>query len=79
MRWSNDLRPRYSLHFEGPDGRPPRDGQVRSLISDTLDDAKFEAAILYAAVDPAVLPQAYRIVKGARRVVYRYPESPSRV
>jgi hypothetical protein len=76
MSWSNDTPPRYSLHFEelaGPVARP--EGCGLKLVADSLEDAKLEAAILYACVDLPTPPKAYRIVKGARSVVYRYPEA----
>jgi hypothetical protein len=78
MRWSNDLPPRYFLHFGWREGQPEGDGKVRGLIADSLEDAKLEAAILYACADLTKLPTAYCIVKGARRVVYRYPEGAAR-
>ena len=76
MSWSNDAPPRYSLHFEGsasPAARPQ--GCGLKLVADSLEDAKLEAAILYAYADLPTAPKAYRIVKGARSVVYRYPEA----
>ena len=74
MSWCNEAPPRYSLHFEdsaGPTVRP--EGCGRRLVADSLEDAKLEAAILYACVELPQLPPSYRIVKGARSVVYRYP------
>lgn len=70
---SADLAARYTLHFEWP-GRRPKRGAPRRLIADTLEDARLEAAILYACADGATPPTAYRIVRGARRVVYRYTQ-----
>lgn len=75
MRWSDDLRPRYSVRYERPAERRHATVAARHLLADTLEDAKLEAAILYACIDADDLPPAYRIVKGARRVVYRYPEA----
>jgi hypothetical protein len=75
MTWSNEAPPRYSLHYEWP--APAAAGPEacgRKLVADTLEDAKLEAAILYACAD-LPLPAAYRIVRGARSVVYRYPEA----
>ena len=73
MRLSDHAPPRFTVHYEWPASR--RCGhEVRQLIADSLDDAKLEAAILYACIDSTTLPPAYRIVRGARRTVYRYPE-----
>jgi hypothetical protein len=72
MIWSNERPPRYRLHCEDAGGR--RLEPAHTLIADSLDDAKLEAAIVYACADFAVVPQSYRIVRGAKRVVYRYPE-----
>lgn len=69
-----DAPPRYRVQFEWPEGRPRDARPTRGLIADSLEDAKLEAAILYATADMPRLPQAYRIVRGARTVVYRYPE-----
>jgi hypothetical protein len=63
-------RARYTLYDDGPvrrrDVSPPR-----RLLAESDEDAKLEAAILYACADK---PSPYRIVRGARRVIYRYPE-----
>jgi hypothetical protein len=67
-------RPRYTLHFEWPKARPPGAIHAHLLLGDDLDDARVEAAIIYAGLDYETLPPAYRIVCGSRRVVYRYPE-----
>jgi hypothetical protein len=65
---------RYTLHFEWPGRRPkPKDAPLR-LIAETLEDAQLEAALLYACADGEILPTAYRIVRGARRVVFRYAQ-----
>jgi hypothetical protein len=66
--WLDTMPSRYTLHYEAPNGAP------HTLIADCLEDAKLEAAILYACVDAPRPPRSYRIVKGARTVVYRYPE-----
>ena len=77
MSWSNELPERFSLHYDWARPKSPRASAQRAkpqpLIADSLEDAKLEAAILYACADR--LPPAYRIVKGARRVVYRFPEA----
>ncbi len=64
---------RFTMHLEWAQGRASSLSRPRALIADTLEDAKLEAAILYACDDAE--PEAYRIVKGARRVVYRFPEA----
>jgi len=74
MKWSDDVPPRYSLHYEGPSRMQTATGRAYALIADSLEDAKLEAAILYACAEPQTPPRAYRIVRGARTVVYRYPE-----
>ncbi|HLZ76357.1 hypothetical protein [Phenylobacterium sp.] len=75
MRWSDEAPPRYSLHYEWPSRLQMATARAYALIADSLEDAKLEAAILYACADPEASPHAYRIVRGARTVVYRYPES----
>ena len=65
---------RYTLHYEWPGRRHKSKDAPRRLIAETLDDAKLEAAILYACADGAILPTAYRIVRGARRVVFRFAQ-----
>ncbi|HEY3948487.1 hypothetical protein [Phenylobacterium sp.] len=78
MSWSIDPPARFTLHYEWP-RKPlrPRAGAARptplALIADSLEDAKLEAAILYACDERT--PPAYRIVRGAKRVVYRFPEA----
>ena len=63
---------RFTLHFEWPAGARRKTPDARLLMGGDLDDAKVEAAIVYACMDEP--PPAYRIVAGARRVAYRYPE-----
>ena len=77
MRWSDEAPPRYSLHYEWPCRLQTATAPAYALIADSLEDAKLEAAILYACADPQTSPGAYRIVRGARTVVYRFPEGMS--
>jgi hypothetical protein len=62
--------PRYTLHAEPADAR--RKAKPQRLRAATLEDAKLEAAIVFACAEH--LPAAYRIVEGVAEVVYRYPE-----
>jgi hypothetical protein len=75
MRWSHDPPARYTVRYEWPARGRQHASRVRSLIADTMEDAKLEAAVLFACIEWPTLPTAYRIVRGARRVVYRYPEA----
>jgi hypothetical protein len=75
MTWSDEASRRYSLHYEWPSRLQTATGRAYALAADSLDDAKLEAAILYGSADPKTSPGAYRIVSGARDVVYRYPEA----
>ena len=63
---------RYMVVFEWA-GRGHEDVK-RELTADTLDMAKLQAAMLYAAdfEDPG--PDAYRIIENGKAEVYRYPE-----
>jgi hypothetical protein len=67
----------YTLRFEWPaDAAGPE--AVRELIGATLDHAKLQSAMIYAALsfeDPA--PVGYRIVQAGTVEVYRYPEPPA--
>jgi hypothetical protein len=67
--------PRYTLHVEWAGDAPDGAADAYLLLAGDLDDAKIEAAIIYAALDYSTLPPIYRIVTGAHRVAYRFPET----
>lgn len=66
--------PRYTLHVEWAGDRPDGVADAYLLMAGDLDDARLEAAIIYAGLEFSTLPPIYRIVTSARRVVYRFPE-----
>lgn len=78
MNWSDDAPARFSLHYQWPSRLQTATGPAHALIANSLEDAKLEAAILYASADPSTSPNAYRIVEGPLTVVYRYPEHTTR-
>jgi hypothetical protein len=68
---------RYTLHFDAPARGPANSNDAHPLTTGTLADAKLQASLLHACSDTPLDPQGYRIVGGASRVVYRYPERPA--
>lgn len=64
----------YAVHFEFNEPMETQIGPRHELQGDTLENAKMEAALLYALADFGTLPAAYTIVQEGRGEVYRYPE-----
>jgi len=62
---------RYTVHLEWPDGAADAG---RELNADTLELAKMQAAMLFAALE-GPLPIGYRIKQDGEYEVYRYPEA----
>ncbi len=66
---------RYTMHFEWAEGASKREARPHDLESETLDQAKVKAAIIYAGASfQRVPPQAYRIEGPRGEIVYRFPE-----
>ena len=65
--------PQYILEFGAVTGAP--DGERHTLDAETLEDAKAQAAILYAGASfKRSPPSSYRIVSPSGAEVYRFPE-----
>jgi hypothetical protein len=65
---------RYAVHFEFDEAIEAPVEPRHALEGETLEDAKLQAALLYALADFESLP-AYRILRDGWAEVYRYPES----
>ncbi len=62
------------LQFEWRDAVNPLDDARRPLEASDIEDAKLEAALVYAMAEfEGVPPNAYRIIAADHEEVYRYP------
>jgi hypothetical protein len=66
----------YSVRFEWRNALNNQDEPFRELGGDTFEDAKVDAALLYAC-EPfrGPPPSAYAILQNGVTEVYRYPET----
>ena len=66
---------RFTLYFEWPEGDDAGDPKAHDLESETLDQARIRAAMIYAGASfQRVPPLAYRIEGARGEIVYRFPE-----
>jgi hypothetical protein len=66
----------YSMRFEWRNAVNDKDEPLRRLTADNLEDAKIEAALLYAG-EPfkGPPPSAFTILQNGWSEVYRFPET----
>jgi hypothetical protein len=65
----------FTLQFGSDDGAPTKDEPI-VLNAATLDEAKVNAAMLYAGASfKAVPPTSFRILCNGETEVYRFPET----
>jgi hypothetical protein len=66
----------FILQFGSGDGAPTEDEPI-VLNATTLDEAKMNAAMLYAGASfKPVPPTGFRILRNGETEVYRFPETP---